>query len=147
MCTRHLGLALVSISAFCSSRSSVYDPEPFWPDGCWCKREILNARLPFWVYLAPIALLGIAFFELPYGYYQFLRIVITTACVWIAVRFYSTGHVVGVIIFGFMAVLFNPIAKIHMERETHEVMNVATALLFAAAWFFQFRHAPKSPDD
>jgi hypothetical protein len=107
----------------------------------------LSAKLPIWAYLAPTALLGVALFELPYGYYQFLRIVVTAACASIAVRFNSTGHTFGLILFGFLVVLYNPIVKIHMERETHEVVNIVTAALIAIAWYLQSKHDLENSSD
>lgn len=106
----------------------------------------MKPTIPAWVYWASIALLGIALLDLPYGYYQFLRIAIAAISIWIAAQFHSTGNTIGLITFGVIAVLYNPILKIHMERETHEVVNVVTAVLFAAAWLFQSKRARGGPD-
>ena len=35
-------------------------------------------------------------------------------------------------VFGLVAVLYNPLFKIHLEREVHAVVNVIVAVLFAA---------------
>jgi hypothetical protein len=90
-------------------------------------------------------LLGFALFDLPYGYYQFLRIVVTIASIAIAIKFNSAGNSIGVVIFGVLAVLYNPIVKIHMERETHEIVNIATVLIFAASWLLQSKLENNSP--
>ena len=81
----------------------------------------------------PIWLSGIVVFanlvalaDLPYGYYQLLRIVVTAYAVWVAVYRMNRGHTAWLWIFGLLAVLFNPIVKIHMARETHFYFNLLT---------------------
>ena len=93
--------------------------------------------VPFWAFVLPAAMSFIALADLPYGYYQLLRIIVTVAAVWVAFSFYGKGKMVGVAAFAAIAVIFNPIAKIHMEREIHAVFNVLTALIFMVGLWAQ----------
>lgn len=95
----------------------------------------VNNRVPWWVFVLPAAMSLIALVDLPYGYYQLLRVVVTGSACWIAIELYSRRSIIGVATFGAMAVIFNPIAKIHMERDVHAIFNVASSvLLIVALW-------------
>ncbi len=95
----------------------------------------MNDKVPWWVFVLPAAMSLIALADLPYGYYQLLRIVVTGSACWIAIEFYSRKSVIGMATFGAMSVIFNPIAKIHMERDVHAIFNVvSSALLIGALW-------------
>lgn len=84
-----------------------------------------------------MSLLALA--DLPYGYYQLLRIVVTASAAWISYSFYNRQSTVAAIAFGAIAVIFNPIAVIHMERELHAVFNVVTAAIMMVGLWFQYR--------
>ncbi len=66
----------------------------------------------------------------PYGYYQLLRFVVCgvsvyvayTACVW--QKMWATW------LFGFIAILFNPLAPIHLPHETWQSIDLICAVLF-----------------
>jgi hypothetical protein len=99
----------------------------------------MNDKVPWWVFVLPAAMSLIALADLPYGYYQLLRIVVTGCACWIAYAFYSRGRLLGAVVFGAMAVLFNPIAIIHMEREVHAVFNVLTTAILIGGFWWQSR--------
>ena len=91
--------------------------------------------MPWWVFVLPAAMSLIALADLPYGYYQLLRIVVSASAAWIAYSFYRHDSKFAVATFGAIAVIFNPIAKIHMEREVHAVFNVLTGIaLMVGLW-------------
>ena len=77
--------------------------------------------------------------DLPYGYYQFLRIVVTGCAAWIAIGLHKRNNLIGTLTFGAMAVIFNPIVKIHMERDVHAIFNVISAALLMVALWLQSR--------
>jgi hypothetical protein len=81
----------------------------------------------------------IALANLPYGYYQLLRIVVSGSAMWIAYSFHRHSSIIGAFVFGAIAIIFNPIAKIHMEREVHSVVNVLTALALVIGLLLQQR--------
>jgi hypothetical protein len=99
----------------------------------------VNDKVPWWVFVLPAAMSLIALADLPYGYYQLLRIVVTGCASWIAVGFHYRKTFIGAAIFGVMAIIFNPIMKIHMERDVHAIFNVVSAVLLIGALWSQSR--------
>ena len=99
----------------------------------------MNDKIPWWVFAIPAAMSLIALADLPYGYYQFLRIVVTGCAAWIAFGFHKRNSLIGTLAFGAMAVIFNPIVKIHMERDVHAIFNVASAALLIGTLWLQSR--------
>lgn len=96
-------------------------------------------KVPWWVFVLPAAMSILALVDLPYGYYQLLRIVVAGCAAWIAYFWYIRGNKLGVITFSVIAVIFNPIAKIHMEREIHAIFNVLASAIFVFALWQQIR--------
>ena len=82
--------------------------------------------------------------DLPYGYYQLLRILVTAYAIWVAWYAATQDKKLVAYIFGAVAVSYNPIFKIHMERETHQIINVATAILIVAEAWIARRSLPRS---
>lgn len=74
---------------------------------------------------------------MPYGYYQFLRIVVSGCSLWIAFWNHQKDEAALALVFGVVCVIFNPIFKVHMEREMHLYFNIATALILTAALAFE----------
>lgn len=104
----------------------------------------MENKLPWWVFIIPAVMSLIALADLPYGYYQLLRIVVSACAGWIAYSCYGKHRPYGVAVFAAIAVIFNPIVKIHMEREIHAILNVITALFLLIALLVQSRINPKS---
>lgn len=78
------------------------------------------------------AILAIGAAPLPYGYYTFLRIV---ACGVFAVAAYvSLSRKAPLLpyVYGALAVLFNPIIKISLPKETWAVVDICSAVFLAA---------------
>ena len=99
--------------------------------------ETPKVEVPLWVFLIPAAMSLVALADLPYGYYQFLRIVVTICTLWIAFSFYQAGYQVIAVVFGILAIIFNPIAKIHMEKDIHAIFNILTAIILIVGLWFQ----------
>lgn len=74
-------------------------------------------------------LLGIALFPLPYGYYQFLRFGICGLALWLLISDYNKTEnlSIGLII---TAIAYNPIFKIHFDKEIWSLINIITILYF-----------------
>jgi len=69
----------------------------------------------------------------PYGYYVFLRWMTCPIFVWIAWKAYSRGYGLSLAIAaGILAVLFNPILRVMLDREKWEILNIA--LVAVAMW-------------
>lgn len=84
--------------------------------------------------LVAAALLVLALAELPYGYYQMLRWFICAVAAFTAFVAYSYGREGWTVVFGAVAVLFNPIAPIYLSREVWAVLDLATAAVFLASF-------------
>jgi len=82
-----------------------------------------------------IILLLIATLNLPYGYYTFLRIAITISAIYLANIAYKTKKDNWVILMGIVAVLFNPIFPIHLDKELWVIIDIIVAGLFLLSIF------------
>jgi hypothetical protein len=71
----------------------------------------------------------------PYGYYQLLRFVVCGAGVYVAYTAYNWQKMWAVWLFGFIALLFNPLIPIHLSREIWQPINVVCAVLFIVIVF------------
>lgn len=71
----------------------------------------------------------------PYGYYQILRWVIAGVTGYSAYLAYQQNKISWTWILGITAVLFNPIAPIHLEKETWSVINIITAAIIFTSIF------------
>ncbi|MDR4496998.1 MAG: hypothetical protein MRK02_03590 [Candidatus Scalindua sp.] len=78
----------------------------------------------------------------PYGYYQILRWVVCGLTGYLAYLAYEDDQNVWVWIFGITAVLFNPIAPIHLSRETWSVINLIVAAIISTS-IFKMKVIPK----
>lgn len=82
----------------------------------------------------PAALLVLALLPLPYGYYTFLRLVITGWALFLAWGEYrhagsANGWAIGFLL---IAALFNPLVPIHLDRSTWAFLDCGTAVFFGA---------------
>ena len=69
----------------------------------------------------------------PYGAYTFLRIVVTLVSIY-AIFIYD-GNQLFQWVFGILAILYNPIIKIHLSRSAWETFNIVTILIFAYSFY------------
>lgn len=87
-----------------------------------------------------IALLVLAIFPFPYGYYVLLRLVVCLTSGFLAWFSYKGNKSAWVWIMGFIALFFNPIVPLHFGREAWAVFDVAVAVLFG---IFLFKNKQK----
>lgn len=82
--------------------------------------------------VVPAATLIVALGDWPYGYYQLLRLVVCAcAVVIVALEYRKSTSVTGwIIAFSGMALLFNPFAPVHFEREIWQVLDLMAATIF-----------------
>jgi len=66
----------------------------------------------------------------PYGYYQLLRLVVCGVSVYIAFNAYQWHKIWAIWLFGFIAILFNPLIPIHLSRELWQTIDIVCAILF-----------------
>lgn len=89
--------------------------------------------------LLPAAMLLLALAPLPYGYYTFLRLVVTVGAVGLGWIEYQQSHrlTVWVVLFGLIALLFNPLIPVHLNREAWAVVDIIGAIVFVAYWWLK----------
>jgi uncharacterized membrane protein YccC len=94
-------------------------------------------------YLPSIAavLLLMAVLPLPYGYYTFLRVSVTTCALLVAWFAYTEKGepTVWVLVFGLVAILFNPLIPIYLSRGIWFYLDIGIAVIFAVWWFLDKR--------
>ena len=83
----------------------------------------------FW--FAPIIVLAIGILPMPIGYYTLSRLVVCAAALYFAHNFYKKKDNTNLWIFGFIAVLYNPIIPVYLyEKAIWTVINLITIFLF-----------------
>ncbi len=94
-----------------------------------------------------IIMLLFALADNPYGYYQILRWVICWVAAYSAYLEYQKFHYPWTWVFGIIAVLFNPLSTIHLDKDTWIVLNVITAGIFIISMIYPYmiKH-PKTSD-
>jgi hypothetical protein len=81
-------------------------------------------------------LLILALFNLPIGYYTFLRIAVTIGAVAIVFREFEGGFNAWVILFGLTAILFNPILPVYLNNKSAWMpIDIIVAILFLVKAF------------
>lgn len=78
------------------------------------------------------AMLFIGAAPLPYGYYMLLRLVAFGVFAYAAYVAYEKKSKALPWVYGFMALVFNPIVKIHFPKEMWAVVDIAAGLLLLA---------------
>ena len=86
------------------------------------------------LYLVPAAMLVAAPLHLPYGYYQLLRLVVCACAAYLAWATARGRLNAAALLLGGSALLFNPVFRVHFDRSTWSVINVAAALVFGALY-------------
>lgn len=83
------------------------------------------------------AFLFIALFNgLPYGYFTFLRFVVCAVGFYLAYKIYEENKAsLWVWAFGGIAVLFNPIIIIHLQREQWWIIDLIVGIFFVSSIF------------
>ena len=83
----------------------------------------------FW--LSPIVVLLIGILPLPIGYYTLSRLVVCAAAIYFTHNFYKKKDNTKLWIFGFIAVLYNPIIPIYLyEKIIWIIVNLITVYFF-----------------
>jgi hypothetical protein len=67
---------------------------------------------------------------LPYGYYTLLRVVVFVTSGLIAVAAYKSGRRTWLIALGLIALIFNPIITIHLDKGMWILIDLIVAIIF-----------------
>ena len=86
-------------------------------------------------------LLLFSLIDLPIGYYTFLRIVVTIGAVAVVITEYENGINFWVIVFGLIAILFNPLIPVYLgDKSAWMPIDIITAILFGTKSFINQNH-------
>ena len=93
-----------------------------------------------------IALFAVSVFDLPYGFYTFLRIVVFILSLLFALCYYccqerlSLFSVISIVI----AIFWNPIMPIYLDKETWVCLDIIAAVLEIVMFIFSYKLWRKS---
>ncbi|TFB08173.1 hypothetical protein E3V08_05140 [Candidatus Atribacteria bacterium MT.SAG.1] len=71
----------------------------------------------------------------PYGYYILLRWAITISALFLLWLAYESKKTFWLFLMGMIAILFNPIIPIHLDKETWVIIDVIVAVIFLVSIF------------
>ena len=74
--------------------------------------------------------------DLPFDYYTLLRVIVCGVAVYLAALTIKLGQAEWAWVFGTIAVLFNPIILVTLERRTWAIIDIACGLIFLSSIFF-----------
>ena len=86
------------------------------------------------LWAGPCVLLGAALFELPYGYYQLLRVAVFLTALFHLWESVSRANHTWAWIFGAMALVYNPLTALSLGRTLWTAVNLATICMLLAHW-------------
>lgn len=98
-------------------------------------KDLLEKRPHLIPSIIAAAMLLLSLAPWPYGYYQLLRFVVCGVGVYVAYTAYSWQNIWAVWLFGFVALLFNPLIPIHLSRELWQPIDVICAIVFIVMVF------------
>jgi hypothetical protein len=92
-------------------------------------------------------LLSLLFFlclaDMPYGYYQFVRFAGLVGFAILAYQAYEQGRQVEMIIYGGLALLFQPFFKVALGREIWNIVDVVVGLGLLISIFMKPKESPR----
>jgi len=106
------------------------------------KELINNKNIAAWI--SVVALIPAAVVLWPYGYYTLLRWVITITASFVAYTANQLNRSGWMWAFVIVALLFNPIAPVHLDRETWVVIDLIVAAIFLISIFKVKNHERKN---
>lgn len=101
-------------------------------------KEQVNKQSTKFIFLIPVVLLIIApLIKFPYGFYVFLRLVITFTSGLIIYHSYKNTNEVNltVVIFSLILILFNPFVPIYLSREIWLPIDFIAASIYAYSFY------------
>ena len=85
--------------------------------------------------IALSALFLLCLADFPYGFYQLVRLIGSIGLGYLAFSAYQQENKVDLIVFGSLALLFQPFAKITLGRELWNVIDVGAAIYLIISLF------------
>ena len=78
-------------------------------------------------------MLFIAIFQLPYGYYNLLRLAVTASSGISSFNAYKNKNIGTAIIFAIICLLFNPLFPIYLDKGTWFPIDIIVGIFFGAS--------------
>jgi uncharacterized membrane protein len=91
------------------------------------------------IWLGPIVGLLLALSEMPYGYYQLLRVIVFCASAYLVIAEGKQDNGFWLWAFVASALIYNPVFKLSLGREIWAFVNLATIALFAIHFWMRKR--------
>lgn len=88
----------------------------------------MHLKLAWWI---PLGVLSVALLQLPYWYYLFVRLIVCGACIFLTRAEVEAHRTRWAWTLGAVAFLYNPLIKVHLDRELWWIINLATIWLLA----------------
>ncbi|MFT3724652.1 MAG: hypothetical protein QM773_13845 [Hyphomonadaceae bacterium] len=101
--------------------------------------SLLQRSAAYLLWLVPAGLCIGALWDMPYAYYELMRLPVGIVAAFLAGMIFLSGEkhaVPWAIAFGAVGLLFNPFQPVHLSREVWATIDVATAALFLANMFW-----------
>ncbi len=94
------------------------------------EKSVLEKRPHLIPSVIAAVMLLLALVPWPYGYYQLLRFVVCGTAGYVAFVAYNWKKIWAIWLFGFIAVLFNPLIPIHFSREVWRPIDAICGIIF-----------------
>ena len=99
-------------------------------------KQVKNEMKPLLFICAAVLFIGV--FPLPIGYYTLLRIVVCIGAIAVIVSEYDSKLTYWVIVFGLVAILFNPLFPVYFRSKTAWIpIDIIAGILFIVKAFIQ----------
>jgi len=105
--------------------------------------EFIEKRPHFVLFLIASIMLLLALLPCPYGYYTFLRFIVCIVAAIGSLMMYVTKHKANMTMLIFIAILFNPIIQIHLDREIWGYIDVVVAIYLCCIAFITGKNLEK----
>ena len=92
--------------------------------------------------IASVVLLVIAFGDMPYGYYNLLRLLVCGSSAYIGYNYYKSKKERYSWIFYIQAFIYNPIIPLHFGRELWLLVNAASIVVFIGTYLADKKETP-----
>ena len=100
----------------------------------------MNTKVTITLRVMSILMLGWALNPAnPYGYYVVLRWILCPACAFLAVHAHDARKTGWVWLFGVTAAIYNPVFRVHLDRQIWLFVNIATIVMFAVSFIASTR--------
>lgn len=99
------------------------------------------------VWIIPIGALVVALADMPYGYYQLLRVLIFCTAAYLAFDAYKRSETNCAWVLGGISLVYNPVAKLALGRDMWSLVNLATILVFAGNLLWRLKTSRRAEAD